>query len=255
MIKHTQEPKNMVSDKVIDHINQLLKNEENQAQFLQAIDNINAEGFTFRLNKKNQLELFSTELNQSIVVDFTSNDIQNKINPQKAKPAIVKAIEGRNNQPLNILDGTAGLGSDSFVIAARGHKVIAIEKSKIVYTLLLDGLNRAKNSESIYKFANNISLYNFDTESYLSQTQEIFDVIYLDPMFPERKKSAKVKKGMQTLQLLLGHSNSDENNLFNLAFNKSKKLIIKRAVNNPYFADKKPTNSLKGKSNRFDIYI
>lgn len=255
MIKHTLELKNMINNEVEDHITDLLKSESNQSQILQVIDNLSTLGFSFHLNDKNQLELYSAELNQSITVDFTASDIKNKIDPQKAKPAIIKAIEGRTNQTLKVLDGTAGLGSESFVIAARGHTVTSIEKSEVIYTLLLDGLNRAKSTEAIQKYGNNISLNFFDTVHFLVHTTEMFDVIYLDPMFPERKKSAKVKKGMQTLQLLLGHSNLDEKKLFDLAINHSKKLVIKRAINNPYFADKKPTNSLKGKSNRFDIYV
>ncbi len=255
MTKHTQERRNVINNILTKHLLQLLNSPESQAQCFQEIDNLKLINFSLQLNTNGWLELYSADLNQSVSVDFNSNDIQNKINPQQAKPAILKAIEGRSNHSLKVLDGTAGLGSDSFVIASRKHTVTSTERSGIIYLLLLDGLRRANLHETIGKYANNITPLYSTTENFLSQTKETFDVIYLDPMFPERKKSAKVKKGMQILQLLLGHANCNESKLFEMAFSRSKKLVIKRAINNPYFAERKPTNSLKGKTNRFDIYV
>ena len=80
------------------------------------------------------------------------------------------------------------------------------------------------------------------------------DVIYMDPMFPERKKSAKVKKEMQAFHQIVG-ADEDAAELLPLALERAKyRLVIKRSANAGYLADMQPSYSLEGKSTRFDIF-
>ncbi len=193
----------------------------------------------------------------SLTIDFASKEIANRINPKAKKCSVVQAVEGRNKNKLKILDTTAGLGRDSFTLAARGHSVVAIEKDPYIFLLLSDALDRAKQHAHISDIANNITFINDDSSEYITACSNSFDCAYVDPMFPERKKSAKVKKDMQIMHNVA--FNSDENNndiLTNLTNRKlAKKIIVKRPVNAEFLANKKPSSQLKGKTNRFDIYL
>ena len=80
------------------------------------------------------------------------------------------------------------------------------------------------------------------------------DVVYLDPMFPERKKSAKVKKQMQAFHAIVG-TDADADGLLALALNVATyRVVVKRPAGANYLAEKKPSYSLEGKSTRYDIY-
>src|SRR5690606_5526316 len=107
-----------------------------------------------------------------------------------------------------ILDATAGWGRDSFILASLGFEVTMIERSPIVAVLLKDALKRAANNEACKR----MHLIQDDAVHYLQPLAEKNrpDVIYLDPMFPARKKSALVKKEMALLQTLLDEPNTDE---------------------------------------------
>ena len=80
------------------------------------------------------------------------------------------------------------------------------------------------------------------------------DVIYIDPMFPESKKTALVKKDMRAFQQIIG-ADQDSEQLFAIALNTAKnRVVVKRPVKAQYLADKKPSFSLTGKAVRFDVY-
>ena len=80
------------------------------------------------------------------------------------------------------------------------------------------------------------------------------DVVYLDPMFPERKKSAKVKKEMQAFHGIVG-GDQDADSLLALALKVANyRVVVKRPAGAKHLADKKPSYSLEGKSTRYDIY-
>ncbi len=185
---------------------------------------------------------------------------------------IVKAarIKGRT-KPIRVIDMTAGMGEDSFLLAAAGFYVDMYERDPIIAALLEDALLRAKSyepaaakantfeSEGTVKIlrdaANRITLYPKDSIEALSSEGTEADVIYLDPMFPERTKSALIKKKFQLLQQLESPC-SDENELLNVALlAHAKKIVIKRPLKGPYLAGKKPDYSLSGKAVRFDCII
>lgn len=235
---------------------QLLKLSEqtDQASIEQELKYLTNNGFSLYFSKEQHITLTDQDSDLSINIDFSTNQMLNKINPRKAKPAVVTAVEGRSKRHLKVLDGTAGLGADSFTLAARGHQITAVEQSVSLYWLLTDALQRCQNNNHLALIANRIDLHQSDITDFLTYTTNAYDVIYLDPMFAERQKSAKVKKPMQLLHKLIGASSLDETKLLHLASRHCHKLVIKRAIDNPYFAGKKPTSILKGKSNRFDIY-
>lgn len=192
----------------------------------------------------------------TLCVDFNSHDIQNRIKPNTAKLDLIKAIEGKGKDKLSILDMTAGLGQDSFSLAARGHTIDAIEQNPHVFLLLQDGLRRAKEEPNLAEIAHRINLY-FANSIQLNHVHQVakYDVIYLDPMFPERTKSAKVKKNMQLLHDLVGIDEQSNKLLFHQA--KAfipKKIVVKRPRLGDFIDHQKPTSQVIGKSSRFDVY-
>lgn len=175
---------------------------------------------------------------------------------------IAKAVGVSNGgyKPF-VVDLTAGLGGDGFVLASLGVKMLMIERNPVVSALLHDGLARARSEATdtgtdLEKILKRISLVHGDADFYLRGLEETSrpDVFYLDPMFPCREKSSKVKKEMQLLHQLLG-SDDDGSSLLALAKEKARyRVVVKRSAHAPFLANQQPGYSLKGKSTRFDIY-
>ena len=187
----------------------------------------------------------------SIFVDFTSGDIDFRRKNSGKKQDIIKAI-GLNNK--NILDTTAGLCKDSFVLACNGFNVVALEQNPLIYNLTLNALNKAKNDNIVSDIVNNIQLININSINYLANMQADFDCIYLDPMFPPKTKSSLCKKEMQIFHNLAYYGDNEK--LFNLAFLKTKnRVVVKRMKNSEYIIDKKPNYQIVGKTIRYDVYL
>lgn len=198
----------------------------------------------------------------AVLVDFASDALTfRRLHGGGKKEAIARAVGLKGQDSLNVLDATAGLGRDAFVLASLGCKVDMIERSPIVAALLADGLNRAKQDPNLSQWLNQrMCLHHGVAVDLLISWAEchpdnIPDVVYLDPMFPHRKKSAAVKKEMRLFQQLLG-PDEDANLLLAPALALAKKrVVVKRPSGAPYLADKKPQIEMQGKANRFDVYL
>lgn len=174
--------------------------------------------------------------------------------------AIAKAVGVSGRFLPRVLDLTAGLGGDGFVLASLGCRVSLVERHPLICSLLRDGINRAReegeSDPSIRDLMNRLDLIECDSLEILSDitSDQRPDVIYLDPMFPHRKKSAKVKKEMQAFQHIVG-SDIDSDGLLERALEIARyRVVIKRPSVAKFLGDKKPTYSLEGKSTRFDIF-
>jgi len=174
--------------------------------------------------------------------------------------AIAKAIGVSGKFSPQVLDLTAGLGGDAFVLASLGCTVTMLERNPIVHSLLVDGLARAKISaeddSGLREIMRRISLVEVNSAEYLQKGADLVsaDVVYVDPMFPERKKSAKVKKQMQAFHAIVG-ADLDADKLLALALAVANyRVVVKRPAGASYLAESKPSYSLEGKSTRYDIY-
>jgi len=207
-------------------------------------------------NQKISLQQTGKDAPNPIYVDFVSGAANHRRKFGGGKSQMLAKAVGLNKfKSPHILDATAGLGRDSFVLACLGCKIDMVERSKIVHTLLEDGLTRANNDEEVAKITNNMSLTCQDSYEYISSLTNKPDIIYLDPMFPEREKSALVKKEMRIFKDILG-TDEDSDKLLDAALTKSKhRVVIKRPRKSPHLLDKEPTYMLEGKANRFDIYV
>jgi 16S rRNA (guanine1516-N2)-methyltransferase len=163
---------------------------------------------------------------------------------------IARAIGCKPTEQPTIIDATAGLGRDSFILASLGFEVTLVERSPVLHALLDDALQRSRHEP----FSQRMHLVLADAIDWLP-TVPSFDVIYLDPMFPTRQKSASVKKDMALLQALLGKDN-DATRLFEVALGCAKKrVVVKRPKLADNIGDQVPNYTLAGKSSRFDIYL
>lgn len=187
-------------------------------------------------------------------VDFSETGTRRRsLHP--GRELVVQAAKVRvSRQPL-LVDATAGLGRDGFLLAAAGFKVQMIEYNPVVAALLADGLERARGVIGLADTAARIELLQGNALDYLAAPTERPDVVYLDPMFPERSKSALVKQELRLLQLI-DRKNTDPSQLLRTALNvHARKVVVKRPLKGPCLVAAPPAYSLRGKTIRFDVYV
>jgi 16S rRNA (guanine1516-N2)-methyltransferase len=190
-------------------------------------------------------------------IDFLSAKMLYRIKQASlSKELIARAMGFKPQQHPYLIDATAGFGQDSFILASLGFNLTLLERSPQVYALLEDALKRAQNDVRVTAIAKRLTLIHADALDWLKQNKTpLAQVIYLDPMFPEKKKSASSKKEMVFLQQLLG-KDEDASHLLALALTcASARVVVKRPRLASYLGEHSPHFSLKGKSSRFDIYL
>jgi 16S rRNA (guanine1516-N2)-methyltransferase len=165
---------------------------------------------------------------------------------------------GVNKKPgLSVVDATAGLGRDSFVLADLGCDVTLFERDPIIHALLADGLHRAANSADPWLVSTSARMHLLAgaSDEFLERgVPERPAVIYLDPMFPATGKAARAGKEMWLFRGLLGQD-SPGLELLALALEKaSYRVVVKRPLRAPPLGPQTPGFAFKGKSVRFDVY-
>ncbi len=203
-----------------------------------------------------RLQLFPADPQQSgpICVDFASNAAIHRL--QSGGELIVKAVKGRSKQALRVVDATAGLGRDSFILAAHGFDVTLLERNAVIAALLQDGLQRALQT-AVAEIVARLRLVQRNAVAYLSElpVAQRPDVIYLDPMFAHNEKTALVKKEMRLFRQLLDDDSCDEAELLATArANATLRVVVKRSLKAPPLAGVEPGYALAGKAVRYDVY-
>ncbi|SPY38484.1 metallothionein SmtA [Pasteurella canis] len=170
--------------------------------------------------------------------------------------AIAKAIGIKKDYLPTVIDATAGLGRDAFVLASLGCKVRLVERHPVVRLLLQDGLQRAYADKEIGEMMQqNMQLLTVQHIAQLQPEIDFADAVYLDPMYPHKQKSALVKKEMRVFQHLVG-ADTDADNLLEPALKLAKKrVVVKRPDYANFLAQHSPDFSRETKNHRFDIYV
>ena len=224
------------------------------------ISNRSKTNMNYALQMKNQrLQLIDQDEPgiAPVVIDFVSGKTAYRRKYGHAGgEAISKAVGIKKGHRPNIVDATAGWGRDAFVLTTMGCRVHMIERSGIIAKLLEDGLRRAEQDEKIGGLIKDkISLTYGESRKELLQTPFEPEVIYLDPMFPQKEKSALVKKEMRVLQEVVGQD-EDADMLLNVALTiATNRVVVKRPAYGNFLAGIKPQTSIKTKKHRFDIYL
>lgn len=221
----------------------------------------------------------------SLCADFT--DMRPRLMPGSlqrellVKAAVLKGFAQKQGRPLHVVDATAGLGTDSLLLAAAGCEVTLIERNPVIAALVRDALARASAVPDLSGPVARMHLREGDSLELLprlgmdaglgvggaqgaDQDQSMdrgedpawpVDVVYLDPMFPGRSKSALVKKKFQLLGQL-EEPCTDERALLEAALaTQAKRIVVKRPKKGPYLAGVRPSHSICGKAIRYDCLV
>lgn len=194
-------------------------------------------------------------------VDFLDGTLQYRVRTSGKRQGLGKAVGLDKAARISVLDATAGLGRDALVLASQGCEVTLMERSPLVHALLDDGLARARRDgpAELQPVLDRMTLV-------AGESRERFaaiargelpqpDVIYLDPMFPPRSKSASVKKDIALLHTLLG-SEEDFASLLAAALGCAKhRVVVKRPGNKLDSNLPQPAFTVPGKSAHFEVYV
>lgn len=172
---------------------------------------------------------------------------------------VAKACGLSKGMTPSIVDATAGLGRDAFVLASLGAQVLMIERVAAIAALLQDGLNRAAMADETALIAGRMLLRHGDAAeqlaSLVADAGVAPQVIHLDPMFPHREKSALVKKEMRVFRELAG-DDDDAPRLLAAALDvATHRVVVKRPRKAPPIAGPAPQHTLEGKTSRYDLYV
>ncbi len=210
---------------------------------------------------RDRLEIRQTAPNSPgpVYVDFTSGaqEYRRRFGGGK-KQHLPRAIGLKAGISPFVLDATAGLGRDAFLLAALGCRVLMVERSPLMAVLLEDGLRRAGQAPQIQEWLDARLSLKFGSIGDLAATGELPqqpEVVYLDPMHPARGKSALVKKEMRLLRALVGED-PDAPNLLRTALQLARhRVVVKRPRLAASISGPKPSYAVSGRSSRFDVYL
>ncbi|MGJ8525474.1 Ribosomal RNA small subunit methyltransferase J [Halomonadaceae bacterium LMG 33818] len=172
---------------------------------------------------------------------------------------IAKACGFKPGIVPNIIDATAGLGRDAFVLATLGAEVLMIERVPVIAALLADGLKRAQVDEETADIAARMVLRQgnavTDMATLVASSPVPPEVIHLDPMFPHRTKSALVKKEMRIFRDLAG-ADDDAHLLLEAALDvATHRVVVKRPKGAPPIGGRAPNHIIEEKNSRYDLYV
>lgn len=171
-----------------------------------------------------QFSAEASSLQHALLFDFDEDSSYSRPNNRGKNDLLLKAI-GYKNQPLRVLDLTAGLLRDSVFMAQAGCQVTSLERNFLLYLCLAWGMSRAEA-----RVMQNIHLLHRSAYEFLqSQNLIPYDVIYYDPMYPESKSTALPKKEIQFLRDYIGEDKDrDETLQLILKSNVRSRVVVKR---------------------------
>ena len=168
---------------------------------------------------------------------------------------LVRAARVRGVEAPSAVDATAGLGEDALLLAAAGFVVTMFEKDPVIAALLRDALERAARVPELAPVAERMTLVEGDSVAGLRCLGFSPDVVFLDPMFPERTKSAAVKKKFQLLHHLERPCDHEEELVEAALAARPRKVVIKRPPKGPLLAGARPSYQVSGKAVRYDVLV
>jgi len=169
--------------------------------------------------------------------------------------ALPKALGFRPGVTPRIVDATAGLGRDAFLLASLGAEVTLIERSPNIHGLLEAGMARAaaENNE-LADIIGRMTLLNGDARDILPTLEP--ETVLIDPMHPPRGKSALVKNEMRLLRDIVG-TDPDCQELMVVALEAAaKRVVLKWPRRGDPMPEIEPaSHQILGKSTRYDVFM
>lgn len=179
------------------------------------------------------------------------------VNNLTTKQPLAKAVGIKPGFRPDVIDATAGLGQDSFVLACLGCKVVMVERSPIIHALLADGIKRASQSKAIHPIVSkNITTICMESSRYLENISNHPHTIYMDPMYPHNPKAALNKKDMRMVRDIVGDDDDSEKLLETALHYAHNRVVVKRPKRAEAISiATNPSHSIVMKNSRFDVYM
>lgn len=188
-------------------------------------------------------------------IDFFSKKMRYRMQHiNKVQEPLLRALGWKSTEQKNVLDMTAGLGRDACMLFFAGFNVTMFERNPVLQILLANALHALPFDD----FTQQFSLAKEDSIAYLEKMAiedpkgSFADAIYMDPMYPERKKSALVKKELRIIRNLVGADMDSEALLLAAIDSGVSRVVVKRPKGATYVADKVPNHSVESPNTRFD---
>ena len=208
-----------------------------------------------------QIQLKQTNIKSAatLYVDFLSDSLTyRRQHGGGIKQSLARAVGIKPGIRPTIIDATAGLGKDSFLLASLGCKVTMIERSPMLAAILQDGLERALNSPELHpEIKNKLTLHHGDSSVIIAKelSKQRADTIYLDPMYPHGRKSALNSLEMRVVRELVGDDRDTALLLRTALHYAEKRVVVKRPKGAPLLSEHVPSHVIKMKNSRYDVYM
>lgn len=191
-----------------------------------------------------------------------------KVNQTRAEMLVRACGVPKDQSPWRIVDATAGLGRDAFLLAFCGAQVTMVERHPVLAMLLraaLEDLASATTDDDFHSLravASRLHLIESESVAALQsvQKEQRPHVVYCDPMFPPRSKSAAVGGDMQVLHALIGETPDGGELLAASLRAATRRVVVKRplraeALEAQGLEHIRPSYALEGRASRFDVYL
>ena len=191
-----------------------------------------------------------------LTVDFVGGAVGHRFRSNEGRgQALAKAAGLVRGATPEIVDATAGLGRDAFLLASLGAKVTLIERSEKMHALLAEGLERAAAEGGRYaETVARMTLLFGDSCALLPELKP--QVVLVDPMHPPRGNTALVKKEMRQIREIVG-TDPDAERLMQVALEVAQnRVVLKWPLRaEPMAGIRKPSHQILGKSTRYDVFV
>ena len=202
-----------------------------------------------------QLQLPQSPEFKPFYVDFTSGSYYNIFKKGVGKKDPLAKAVGIKSGTHTVLDLTAGWLKDTWMLLNLGCQVTACEKNNIVYSLIGNAIEVDRSFANYEELFARLELLNVDSLEFLRNSDLAqWDAVYIDPMFPQRTKSALSGKEMQILQELIAEEDMGEEILTEALHKGASRVVVKRPLKGPQLL-KAANFSVESKASRFDVYI
>lgn len=195
-----------------------------------------------------------------------AGELLSRPRPGTGDPLWRATLAGR----ATVIDATAGLGADAFHLAAKGAKVVMLERSAVIVALLRNALERAASGvlgADAMEAAARLALVHGEAVELLARGAPptgimalAADVVYLDPMFSVTNDKAAPQKGMAVLRRLLAGAGTELAHEEELALldaarrRAARRVVVKRGRKAAPLAGVPPSGSIQGRTVRYDLY-
>ena len=189
-------------------------------------------------------------------VDFVSGAVAHRLRFGGGRgQALAKAMGLSSGKTPSIIDATAGLGRDSFLLASLGAQVTLIERSEQMHFLLVQGMKLARQEGGDFaEIMDRMTLLNGDAKDLLPELSA--EAILIDPMHPPRTKSALVKRELRQVREVVG-TDEDAADLVSVALQHARHRVVLKwpAKAAPIEGIKACSHQILGKSTRYDVFM